>query len=80
MSETDREVSEWDPIVGRHRAPGANRMALSPTREALWYYLECVSRPLADPNQMGTGLHLDLPDKSSPEMSLLAPTEGSLTY
>ena len=38
MSETGREVSEWDPTVGRHRSPGANRTALGPTREALLYF------------------------------------------
>ena len=38
VSETGREVSEWDPTVGRHRAPRVNRTALGPTREALWYF------------------------------------------
>ena len=33
-----REFSEWDPTVGRRRAPGANRTALGPNREALWYF------------------------------------------
>ena len=37
VSETGREVSEWDPTVGRHRATGAQRTASAPTRETLRY-------------------------------------------
>ena len=37
VSETGREVSEWDPTVERHRATGAQRTAPAPTRETLWY-------------------------------------------
>ena len=80
MFETGREVSEWDPTIGRHRAPWANRAALGPTREALWYFsarLWTASRPLSKGDM---GLHLDLPDNSSPDVSLLVPTEGSLAY
>jgi len=38
VSETGREVFEWDPTIGRHRATGAQRTAPAPTREALWYF------------------------------------------
>ena len=80
MSETDRKVSEWDPTEGRRRALRTNRTALGPTREALLVLLECVSGPLADPYRRGHGPPLGLPDNSSPKVSPLAPTEGSLAY
>ena len=80
MSETSREVSEWDPTEGRRRAPGANRTALGPTREALWYFWSASLDHQPTPIEWGTGLHLDLPDNSSPEVSLLTPTEGSLAH
>ena len=38
VSETGREVSEWDPTVGRHRATKAQRTASAPTRETLRYF------------------------------------------
>ena len=79
-SETSREFSEWDPTVGRRRAPGANRMDPGPTREALWYFWSASLDRESTPIEWGTGLHSDLPDNSSPEVSLLAPTEGSLAY
>ena len=37
VSETGREVSEWDPTVGRHRATEAQRTASAPTRETPRY-------------------------------------------
>ena len=37
VSETGREVSEWDPTVGRHQATEAQRTASAPTRETLRY-------------------------------------------
>jgi hypothetical protein len=80
MSEIGGEVSEWDPTVGSHRAPGANRTALGPTREALWYFWSASLDRLPTPIEWGTGLHSDLPDSSSPEVSPLAPIEGSLAY
>ena len=80
MSKTGREVSEWDPTIEEHRAPGAHRMALGPTREALWYFWSASLDHQPTPIKRGTGLHLDLPDNSSPEVSLLTPTKGSLAY
>ena len=80
MSETGREVFEWDPTVGRHRAPGANRTALGPTREALWYFWSASLDHQPTLIEWGMGLHSDIPDNSSLEVSLLMPTEGSLAY
>ena len=68
-----QEVSEWDPTEGRRRAPRANQMALGTTREALWYFWSASLDHKPTPIEWGTGLHLDLPDNSSPEMSLLVP-------
>ena len=80
MSKTSKEVFKWDPTVGRRRAPGANLTALGPTREALWYFWSVSLDHQLTPIEWGTGLHSDLPGNSSPEVSLLVPTEGSLAY
>ena len=80
MSETSREVFEWDPTVGRHRAPRANRTALGPTRKTLWYFWSVSLDHQPTPIEWGMGLHLDLPDNSSLEVSPLVPIEGSLAH
>ena len=79
MSETSREIFEWDPTVGRRRALMANRTDPGPTREALWYFWSVSLDREPTPIEWGMGLHSDLPDNSSPKVSLLVPTEGSMT-
>ena len=66
--------------VGRHQAPRANQTALGPTRETLWYFWSASLDHQPTPIEWGMGLHLDLPNNTSPEVSLLAPSDGSLAY
>ena len=68
--------------MGSHHreAPSPRDQSNGPgtTREALWYFWSVSLDHQPTPIEQDTGLHLDLPDNSSPEVSQLAPTEGSL--
>ena len=51
VSETSREVSEWDPTVGRHRAPGPIKRPWDPLEKpsgTIGARLWTASRPLSN--------------------------------